>query len=76
MKTIKPLNLKIIGSDLDALATTTGIIVVLITPSGVMDPFAKRINKLTRGSLTRLIGSKQFKESDTGKLFSINFFHE
>ena len=30
MKTIKPLNLKIIGSDLEALATAKGIIVVLI----------------------------------------------
>ena len=38
MKTIKPLNLKIIGSDLEALATASGIIVVLITPEGVMDP--------------------------------------
>ena len=58
MKTIKPLNLKIIGSDLEALATASGIIVVLITPKGVMDPLARRINKLTRGSITRLIGSK------------------
>ena len=73
MKTIKPLNLKIIGSDLEALATASGIIVVLITPKGVMDPLARRINKLTRGSITRLIGSKQFKEADTGKLFSIDF---
>ena len=73
MKTIKPLNLKIIGSDLEALATASGIIVVLVTPKGVMDPLARRINKLTRGSITRLIGSKQFKEADTGKLFSIDF---
>ena len=73
MKTIKPLNLKIIGSDLEALATATGIIVVLITPEGVMDPLARRINKLTRGSIMRLIDSKQFKEAKTGKLFSIDF---
>ena len=73
MKTIKPLNLKIIGPDLEALATAKGIIVVLITPEGVMDPLARRINKLTRGSITRLIGSKQFKEANTGKLFSIDF---
>ena len=73
MKTIKPLNLKVIGSDLEALATSTGIIVVLITPDGVMDLLARRVNKLTRGSLTRLIGTKRFKEAGIGKLFSIDF---
>ena len=62
MKTIKPLNLKIIGSDLDCLATNKGIIVILVTPDGVMDPFARRVNKLTRGSLTRLIGLSDLKK--------------
>ena len=73
MKTIKPLNLKIIGSDLDCLATNKGIIVILVTPDGVMDPFARRVNKLTRGSLTRLIGSRKFEKAVSGKLFSIDF---
>ena len=73
MKIIKPLNLKIIGSDLDCLATNKGIIVILVTPDGVMDPFARRVNKLTRGSLTRLIGSRKFEKAVSGKLFSIDF---
>ena len=73
MKTIKPLNLKIIGSDLNCLATNKGIIVILVTPDGVMDPFARRVNKLTRGSLTRLIGSRKFEKAVSGKLFSIDF---
>ena len=34
MKTIKPLNLKIIRSDLDHIAKAKGIIVVLVTPQG------------------------------------------
>ena len=57
MKTIKPLNLEIIETDLDCLSTNEGILIVLITPEGVMDPAARRVNKLTRGSLTRLISS-------------------
>ena len=52
MKTIKPLNLEIIETDLDCLSTNEGILIVLITPEGVMDPAARRVNKLTRGSLS------------------------
>ena len=55
MKTIKPLNLKIIRSDLDHIAKAKGIIVVLVTPQGALDPYARRVNKLARGSLIRLI---------------------
>ena len=73
MKTIKPLNLKIIRSDLDRIAKAKGIIVVLVTPQGALDPYARRVNKLTRGSLTRLISSKKFEEADSGQLFSIYF---
>ena len=73
MKTIKPLNLEIIETDLDCLSTNEGILIVLITPEGVMDPAARRVNKLTRGSLTRLISSKKFKDADIGHLFQINF---
>ena len=73
MKTIKPLNLEIIETDLDCLSTNEGILIVLITPEGVMDPAARRVNKLTRGSLSRLISSKKFKDADIGHLFQINF---
>ncbi|MGI9541574.1 MAG: hypothetical protein ACR2MI_05935, partial [Flavobacteriaceae bacterium] len=73
MKTIKPLNLEIIETDLDCLSTNEGILIVLITPEGVMDPAARRVNKFTRGSLTRLISSKKFKDADIGHLFQINF---
>jgi leucyl aminopeptidase len=73
MKTIKPLNLEIIETDLDCLSTNEGILIVLITPEGVMDPAARRVNKLTRGSLSRLISSKKFKDADIGHLFPINF---
>ena len=73
MKTIKPLNLKIIRSDLDCIAKAKGIIVVLVTPKGVLDPCGRRVNKLTRGSLTRLISSKKFEEADNGQLFFIHF---
>ena len=65
--------MKIIRSDLDCIATTKGIIVVLVTPQGALDPYARRVNKLTRGSLTRLISSKKFEEADSGQLFSIYF---
>ena len=69
MKTIKILNLEIIETDLDCLSTNEGILIVLITPEGVMDPAARRVNKLTRGSLTRLISSKKFTDADIGHLF-------
>ena len=65
--------MKIIRSDLDHVAKAKGIIVVLVTPQGALDPYARRVNKLTRGSLTRLISSKKFEEADSGQLFSIYF---
>ena len=60
-------------SDLDYIAKAKGIIVVLVTPQGALDPYARRVNKLTRGSLIRLINSKKFQEADNGQLFSIYF---
>ena len=65
--------MKIIQSDLDYIAKTKGIVVVLVTPEGVLDSFARRVNKLSRGSLSRLIVSEKFKEADNGQLFSIYF---
>ena len=65
--------MKIIRSDLDYIAKAKGIIVVSVTPQGALDPYARRVNKLTRGSLTRLISSKKFEEADSGQLFSIYF---
>ena len=48
MKTINPLNLKIIRSDLDYIAKAKGIIVVLVTTQGALDSYARRVNKLAR----------------------------
>ena len=67
--------MKIIKSDVDCIATAKGIIVVLVTPKGELDPCARRVNKLTRGSLTRLISSKKFEEeiSDNTQQFNFNW---
>ncbi len=45
---------KVIETDLDAIATAEGRVVVIVPPNGKLDPAARRVNRLTKGALVRL----------------------
>ena len=60
-------------TSLDAIATHTGRVAVIVPPDAKLDPAARRINKLTRGALKRLIDSKGFADLKPGQLASLAF---
>ncbi len=52
---------------LDAIADATGRVAVFIGADGRLDPAARRVNKLTRGALTRFLESKAFDKLKPGE---------
>lgn len=63
----EPVLLSYIETDLDAIASVEGRIVVFTTGEGSLDPLAKRVNRLTRGALARLVESDDFQEMKEGQ---------
>lgn len=59
--------LSFIETDLDAIATVEGRVVVFMTGEGKMDPLAKRVNRLTRGALARFAESDYFEDLKEGQ---------
>ncbi|MGB1389488.1 MAG: leucyl aminopeptidase, partial [Paracoccaceae bacterium] len=58
-------------TDLDALATATGRVAILVTPEGELNPPARRANKLTRGAVTRLLESDRFAKAQSGQVITL-----
>ena len=57
--------------DIDALATATGRVAVVLEADGKMDAAGRRINKLTRGALARLAAGKAFGDLKEGGLTTL-----
>ena len=53
--------------DIDALATATGRVAVVLEADGKMDAAGRRINKLTRGALARLAAGKDAPPDGAGR---------
>lgn len=66
-----PITPRFIETNLDAIATHKGRIVVILSEPGKLDPGARRVNKLMRGALLRFTESDAFekmKEGDVAEL--------
>ena len=66
-----PITPRFIETNLDAIATHEGRIVVILSEPGKLDPGARRVNKLMRGALLRFAESDAFskmKEGDVADL--------
>ena len=61
-----PIAISFQDTDLDALASAEGKLAVIVAPDGRLDPAGRRLNRLTRGALARLAGSKAFEKAETG----------
>jgi len=59
--------------DLNALSGVEGRLAVLVSPQGEMDAVARRANRLSRGALTRLVGSARFAKAKGGEVLSLAF---
>lgn len=59
--------------DPKAVSGMTGHVVVLVTPEGVMDQAARSANRLTKGSLARLIAAPEFAKHKTGTVITLGW---
>jgi leucyl aminopeptidase len=59
--------------DNELIATATGRVVILVTPDGVMNPSARRANRLTKGAVARLIESETFDDVKSGQVITLNW---
>ncbi len=63
----QPLPIQFLAPELDALATATGRIAVLSEPGQPASPGFRRLDRLTRGALTRATGSEAFAKLKPGE---------
>jgi leucyl aminopeptidase len=63
----QPLPIQFLGVDLDALATVPGRIAVLAEPGQPASPGFRRLDRLTRGALSRATGSEAFGKLKPGE---------
>lgn len=68
-----PAEIRFSAVETDDLKSLTGRIAVLITPDGKLDASARKVNSLTRKSLTRLIESSQWEKMKEGEIAEIAF---
>ncbi|MBF9059129.1 leucyl aminopeptidase [Rhodobacterales bacterium HKCCSP123] len=68
-----PIAISFIETDLDALKEATGKLAVLVTPDGKLDPAGRRLDRLTRGALTRLVESDRWGKVKAGEGVSLGY---
>ncbi|MEM9342664.1 MAG: leucyl aminopeptidase [Pseudomonadota bacterium] len=68
-----PAPVEFVDLDLDAIATHEGRVVAIVTPDGVIDPAARRVNRLTKGAVQRFAESKVFKGMKEGETRDLAF---
>lgn len=69
----EPQSLTFDATDLDRFRAATGRVAVLLPAEGKLDREARRIDRLTRGALSRLAASTRFAEMDPGAVAEIAF---
>lgn len=68
-----PISITFDEVDIEALATMTGRVAVIVDPKGKLDIAARRIDRFTKGALGRLIESDEFKAAKTGEVLSLAY---
>lgn len=61
-----PISINFVESDIDAIATLTGKLAVLVSPDGKIDTLARRANRLAKGAIARFAESDAFAKLDNG----------
>lgn len=69
----QPIPIRFQPTDLDAMATAEGRIAIIVPPDGKLDAAGRRANRLTKGAVTRLTGSKRFEKVKPGKTVTISW---
>ncbi|MFU8776609.1 MAG: leucyl aminopeptidase [Roseovarius sp.] len=69
----RPLPVVFAETDLEALTTAPGRIAVIIPPEGKLDAGARKINRITRGTLARLVEAAALSDKKPGDVITINW---
>ncbi len=62
-----------VETDLDQIATTAGRVVIFLPESGKLDPGARRVNRLTKGTIERFAESDAFAKMKDGDARDLAF---
>ena len=68
-----PVDVNVVETDLDRIATAEGRVAVIVTPEGKMDPGARRANRLTRGALKRLVEDDGWAKLKPGEMRTLDW---
>jgi leucyl aminopeptidase len=68
-----PVAIDFAETDTGALAAAEGRLAVVVTPEGRLDTAGRRVNRLTRGALTRACAGRAFQKLDPGEALSLAF---
>ena len=60
-------------TNLDQIADATGSLAVLVPETGKLGASARRLNRLTKGSIARAVESQMFEKAKTGDVTSLAF---
>jgi leucyl aminopeptidase len=69
----QPLPIQFLATDLDALANAKGRIAVLADPGQPQSPGFRRLDRLTKGGLTRALGSEAFGKLKPGEAMDLAY---
>ena len=69
----QPVSFSFAATDLDAFATAKGRVALCIEVGANLDQGARRVNRLTKGALTRLIESDRFAKAKPGDVVTLAF---
>jgi leucyl aminopeptidase len=68
-----PVSVDFTETDLDAIATAEGRVAVFVTPEGKLDPAGRRVNRLTKGTLARLVDAGTLDGKSPGDVLTLDW---
>jgi leucyl aminopeptidase len=68
-----PVTVDFTETDLDAIATAEGRVAVFVTPDGKLDQAGRRVNRLTKGTLARLIDAGALDGKSPGDVVTLDW---
>lgn len=60
-------------TDLDAIATATGVVALIVPQDGKLGREARRVNRLCKGALERLVAGDAFGKAKAGQVISMGY---
>jgi leucyl aminopeptidase len=68
-----PISVTFEATDIDVFATVEGRVAVIVDEEGKLDPAGRRLNKLTRGALSRLAEAERFAKAKQGQVITLAY---